>query len=78
MIGEQGISRLGYIRVIKALYYDTRFEVVGDTLYFGRGTYQHFLGTLCIHPQEVKLDAMVVDICVPIYTVILNMSCPLT
>jgi len=38
MIGEQGMSRLGYVCVIRALYYDTRFEVVGDTVYFGRGT----------------------------------------
>jgi hypothetical protein len=29
MIGEQGMSRLGYVRVIRALYYETRFEVVG-------------------------------------------------
>lgn len=38
MIGEQVKSRLGYVHVIRALYYETRFEVVGDTVYFGRGT----------------------------------------
>jgi hypothetical protein len=38
MIGEQGMSRLGYIRVIRAVRYDIRFEVVGDTVYCGRDT----------------------------------------
>jgi hypothetical protein len=32
------MSRLGYVHVTRALYYDIRFEVVGDTVYFGRGT----------------------------------------